>query len=149
MDDLTDREALRTVDFPMSDTNVDRIFNIILKESIHPFTGFARTRSIVYPTLKDLFASADIDELTMNAIKHAFPDKSKPNKKITKKITKIDNENAELVLQDNGVGINDPDKITKNLGCEIIKNLTKQLDGHIELFEHEHGTGYRLILWIF
>lgn len=85
-----------------------------------------------------------IDELTMNAIKHAFPDKTAPNKKIIKKIHRIDNENAELILQDNGVGIDDPDKITKNLGCEIIKNLTKQLDGHIELFQHENGTGYRL-----
>lgn len=82
LDDLTDREALRTVDFPMSDTNVDRIFNIILKESIHPFTGFARTRSIVYPTLKDLFASADIDELTM---KKAFAC-SKSNQEKLKKI---------------------------------------------------------------
>lgn len=85
-----------------------------------------------------------IDELTMNAIKHAFPDKSAPNKKITKKITKLDNETAELILRDNGVGIEDPSSITKNLGCEIIKNLTKQLDGKIELFQHENGTGYRL-----
>ncbi|WP_407424744.1 sensor histidine kinase [Methanobrevibacter sp.] len=85
-----------------------------------------------------------IDELTMNAIKHAFPDKTMPNKKIIKKIYKIDNENAQLILQDNGVGIDDPDRITKNLGCEIIKNLTKQLDGHIELFQHENGTGYKL-----
>ena len=80
----------------------------------------------------------------MNAIKHAFPDKTMKNKKIIKKIYKIDNENAQLILQDNGVGIDDPDKITKNLGCEIIKNLTKQLDGHIELFQHENGTGYKL-----
>ena len=85
-----------------------------------------------------------IDELTMNAIKHAFPDKTMQNKKIIKKIYKIDNENAQLILQDNGVGIDDPDKITKNLGCEIIKNLTKQLDGHIKLFQHENGTGYKL-----
>ena len=85
-----------------------------------------------------------IDELTMNAIKHAFPDKSAPNKKITKKITRIDDNYAELILQDNGVGIEDPSSITKNLGCEIIKNLTKQLDGKIELFQHENGTGYRL-----
>lgn len=90
-----------------------------------------------------------IDELTMNAIKHAFPDKSKSNKKITKKITRIDNETAQVILQDNGVGIDDPDKITKNLGCEIIKNLTKQLDGHIELFQHENGTGYRLTFPIY
>ena len=90
-----------------------------------------------------------IDELTMNAIKHAFPDKTMPNKKIIKKIAKIDNENAQVILRDNGVGIEDPHKITKNLGCEIIKNLTKQLDGKIELFEHEDGTGYKLTFPIY
>ncbi|MDO5859657.1 sensor histidine kinase [Methanobrevibacter sp.] len=90
-----------------------------------------------------------IDELTMNAIKHAFPDKTKPDKKIIKKIKRIDTETAQVILQDNGVGIENPDKITKNLGCEIIKNLTKQLDGHIELFQHENGTGYRLTFPIY
>lgn len=85
-----------------------------------------------------------IDELTMNAIKHAFPDKSVPDKVIYKKISKIDPETGELILKDNGVGIEDPSKISKNLGCEIIKNLTKQLDGHIELYQHENGTGYKL-----
>lgn len=86
-----------------------------------------------------------IDELTMNAIKHAFPDKTAPNKKIMKKITKIDDETAQLILRDNGVGIENPHIVTKNLGCEIIKNLTKQLDGTIELFQHENGTGYKLV----
>lgn len=86
-----------------------------------------------------------IDELTMNAIKHAFPDKTAPNKKIIKKITRIDENTAQLILRDNGVGIEDPKSITTNLGCEIIKNLTKQLDGHIELSQHENGTGYKLI----
>ena len=85
-----------------------------------------------------------IDELTMNAIKHAFPDKSVSNKVIYKKISKLDNETGELILKDNGIGIENPSKISKNLGCEIIKNLTKQLDGHIELYQHENGTGYRL-----
>ena len=85
-----------------------------------------------------------IDELTMNAIKHAFPDKTVPNKVIYKEITKLDNETGQLILKDNGVGIEDPSKITKNLGCEIIRSLTKQLDGHIELYQHENGTSYRL-----
>lgn len=85
-----------------------------------------------------------IDELTMNAIKHAFPDKSVPNKKIMKKIYKIDDNTAQLILRDNGVGIDNPQLVTKNLGCEIIKNLTKQLDGKIELLQHENGTGYKL-----
>ena len=86
-----------------------------------------------------------IDELTMNAIKHAFPDKSVPNKVIYKEITKLDDETGQLILKDNGVGIEDPSKITKNLGCEIIRNLTKQLDGEIELYQHENGTGYKLV----
>ena len=85
-----------------------------------------------------------IDELTMNAIKHAFPDKSMADKKIYKQIIKIDEETGQLILRDNGVGIENPDKITKNLGCEIIKNLTKQLNGKIELIQYENGTGYKL-----
>ena len=86
-----------------------------------------------------------IDELTMNAIKHAFPDKTAPNKKIIKKITKSDNNTAVLIIEDNGIGIKDPKKITKNLGCEIVKSLTKQLGGNISLIETERGTAYKLI----
>lgn len=86
-----------------------------------------------------------IDELSMNSIKHAFPDKNMPNKKIFKSITKIDEDHAELIFRDNGVGIENPRGITKNLGCEIIKNLTKQLNGEIKLIEHRNGTGYSLV----
>lgn len=86
-----------------------------------------------------------MDELSMNAIKHAFPDKTMPNKKITKTITKIDEDTAELIFKDNGVGIENPKDVTKNLGCIIIKNLTKQLDGEIKLTEHKNGTEYSLI----
>lgn len=86
-----------------------------------------------------------INELTMNAIKHAFPDKTMPHKKIIKKITKLDNNTAHLIIKDNGVGIKDPKKITKNLGCEIVKSLTKQIGGTISLIENENGTSYELI----
>lgn len=86
-----------------------------------------------------------IDELTMNAIKHAFPDKAIPNKKITKEMRKLDNNTARVIVKDNGVGIKDPKNISKNLGCEIIKSLTKQLGGNISLIEHKNGTSYELI----
>ncbi|MDO5859127.1 sensor histidine kinase [Methanobrevibacter sp.] len=86
-----------------------------------------------------------MDELTMNAIKHAFPDKSGRNNKITKTITKIDKDHAKMVFKDNGQGIENPDNVTTNLGWEIIKNLTKQLDGEIKLTEHKNGTEYTLI----
>ena len=86
-----------------------------------------------------------MDELSMNSIKHAFPDKTVPDKRISKTVTKIDDDTAELIFKDNGVGIEDPKAITKNLGCQIIKTLTKQLDGKIELIEHKNGTAYRLV----
>ena len=86
-----------------------------------------------------------MDELSMNSMKHAFPDKNMKNKKITKIITKIDDDHAEMIFKDNGIGMEDPKAISKNLGCEIIKNLTKQLDGKIRLVEHKNGTEYSLI----
>lgn len=86
-----------------------------------------------------------IDELTMNSIKHAFPDKNAPNKKIIKRITKLDENHAMLIIKDNGIGIKNPKKISKNLGCEIVKSLTKQLGGKISLIETENGTAYQLI----
>lgn len=46
---------------------------------------------------------------------------------------------------DNGVGIGKVDEIIDNLGCQIIKNLTRQLDGKIRLLDLDNGTGYELI----
>ena len=84
-----------------------------------------------------------IDEITMNAVKHAFPDKTADNK-ITKSIKNLGNNTAELIIEDNGVGIKDSDKMIENLGCEIIKSLTKQLGGTIQLIKKEKGTAYKL-----
>ena len=86
-----------------------------------------------------------VDELTMNAIKHAFPDKSKSDKRICKTIRRLDDEFAELIIRDNGVGIPDPEKVRANLGCEIVRSLVGQLDGKLELIEHVDGTAYRLV----
>lgn len=87
-----------------------------------------------------------VDELTMNAIKHAFPDPDMPNKTISKKIDLIDEHVCELILKDNGVGLNDPNAlINHNLGWEIINNLTRQINGEIEILDCDVGTGFRII----
>ena len=86
-----------------------------------------------------------VDELTMNSIKHAFP-QDWPNKTITKEIRKLDENTGELIIKDNGVGIDKTKKDMKHsLGCEIIKNLTKQLDGNISYLDVDKGTGFRLL----
>ena len=62
-----------------------------------------------------------------------------------KKVTILNDNTASLIVKDNGVGMKDPSKITKNLGCEIIKSLTRQLEGQISLLDEEKGTGYKLL----
>ena len=87
-----------------------------------------------------------VDELTMNAIKHAFPDPDMPDKTISKKIDFIDEYICELILRDNGVGLKDPDAlINHNLGWEIINNLTRQINGELEILDCEVGTGFKII----
>ena len=87
-----------------------------------------------------------IDELTMNAVKHAFPDDTIENKTISKEINFISAHVCELILKDNGVGLESSKNLkTHNLGGEIVKSLTKQLNGKIELLDTEKGTGFRLI----
>ena len=87
-----------------------------------------------------------VDELTMNAIKHAFPDPEMENKKISKKINFIDENICEFILEDNGVGLDSPEQlINHNLGWEIVNSLIKQLNGKIEIMETDVGTGFRII----
>ena len=87
-----------------------------------------------------------VDELTMNAIKHAFPDPDMPDKTISKKIEFIDEHICELILRDNGVGLKDPDALVNhNLGWEIINNLSRQINGELEILDCEVGTGFRII----
>ena len=81
----------------------------------------------------------------MDAIKHAFPDEATPCKKITKKATRLDNDNALLIIEESGVGIEDSRSIANSMGCEIIKSLTKQLGGNISSTESENGTAYKLV----
>ena len=87
-----------------------------------------------------------VDELTMNAIKHAFPDPDMPNKTISKEINFVDEHICELILKDNGVGLKDPDAlINHNLGWEIINNLTRQINGELEILDCEVGTGFKIL----
>ena len=86
-----------------------------------------------------------VDELTMNAIKHAFPDPDMPNKTISKEITLLDDSICELILKDNGVGLDDQGSlINHNLGWEIVKNLTRQINGELEILDLDVGTGFKI-----
>ena len=75
-----------------------------------------------------------IDELTMIAIRNAFPDKMTLNKKITKKVTMSDKDTALLTFEEMGIEIKDSKDITDTIGCEIIKRI-----------KNENGIVYELV----
>ncbi|MBD0345718.1 MAG: PAS domain S-box protein [Coleofasciculus sp. Co-bin14] len=77
-----------------------------------------------------------INELVSNALKYAFPNNSLGT--ITVTLHSDKNEGFILTVKDNGVGLpGDWDvKSAKSLGIQLVKILTKQLKGTIELDKH-------------
>jgi two-component sensor histidine kinase len=125
--------------------NTDDFININLADYMHDqddtLQSLFRTKNIHFESEIDpkIHLPMDVitplllivDELTMNAIKHAFPDPEMPDKTISKKIDYIDKYFCELILKDNGVGLESPDSlINHNLGWEIINNLTDKSMGN-------------------
>ena len=139
--------------------NTDDFININLEDymkdqdlTLHSLFG-AKNINFTSDVNPDIHLSMDVitplllivDELTMNAIKHAFPDPNMPNKTISKKIDFVDEHVCELILRDNGVGLKDPNALTNhNLGWEIINNLTRQINGKVEILDCEIGTGFKI-----
>lgn len=142
--------------------NTDDFININLEDylkdqdsTLHSLFG-TKDIKFVSEVNPDIHLSMDVitplllivDELTMNAIKHAFPDPNMPDKTIFKKIDYIDDNEyvCELILRDNGVGLESPESlINHNLGWEIINNLTRQINGKLEILDCEVGTGFKII----
>ena len=84
-----------------------------------------------------------INELVSNALKHAFP-KGKKGEIIVK--FHADKKGKKtLIVSDNGIG--HPDKVDmskpETLGLQLIKDLTKQIGGKLDL-ENKAGTTFKI-----
>ena len=85
-----------------------------------------------------------VNELVSNSVKHAFPDNR--SGKITIKIKKTDEDEIELVVGDNGIGLpEDFDwRNTDTLGFKLVTILAEnQLDGKINL-NRDNGTRFTI-----
>ena len=83
-----------------------------------------------------------LNELVSNSMKYAFPDDEKGE--INIKLRSKDDQYT-LIVSDNGVGIPpeiDFDKI-ESLGLQLVKSLTNQIDGTLEL-DRGQGTTYTI-----
>ena len=82
-----------------------------------------------------------INELTTNAVKHAF--KNRKDKKIFKTVKILDDDNCEFTFKDNGVGLKDNGNNSNSLGFTIIKSLTSQINGKLEI-NVDNGTEFKI-----
>lgn len=87
-----------------------------------------------------------INELISNCLKYAFPQNSRGKKKIEIALKGTTDDEFELVVSDNGIGI--PQKVdfrnTESLGLRLVTNLTeRQLQGSIEL-DRSGGTRFHI-----
>ena len=87
-----------------------------------------------------------INELISNSLKHAFPDGRKGKIKIA--MSSLNNNEMELTVSDNGIGI--PEEVdirgTKSLGLHLITILAEdQLQGELKL-DKTKGTKFHMIL---
>lgn len=86
-----------------------------------------------------------INEVISNALKYAFEEDRVG--KITVSLKKVDNKKYEMLIGDDGVGLDENilEKADESFGTELIIALVEQLNGTIELMNTQKGTCYRII----
>jgi len=88
-----------------------------------------------------------ISELISNSLKYAFPaTTSSENPKIFLKLKKKNNNELELIIGDNGIGIPKDFELekSKSLGLQLISMLTQNLNGKV-IRTNNIGTEFRII----
>lgn len=85
-----------------------------------------------------------LNELLTNSIKHAFPDNR--NGMITVRFKSEIGNQINMEVSDNGIGLPEQFSVnkTKSLGLKLVKNLTKQLNGKLNI-NSEGGTAVKII----
>ncbi|MDD5581774.1 MAG: histidine kinase dimerization/phosphoacceptor domain -containing protein [Candidatus Marinimicrobia bacterium] len=85
-----------------------------------------------------------INELVINILKHAFPDKRRGKLFISFHKT-LDHKHLELIIGDDGVGLREDFDINhaESLGLKIVSLLVKQIQGDIEVIKNK-GTIFKI-----
>ena len=87
-----------------------------------------------------------INEIIVNSYKHAFEGIDKGAITLSLKRTK---EHYILSIKDNGIGfsnLEEPSENTNSLGMKLIKTLTRQLKGELDIHSVPGNTSFELSL---
>src|SRR5262245_7225199 len=83
-----------------------------------------------------------VNELVTNAIKHAFPNDRQGRIRVCFG-ARNDNQ-VQLCVQDDGVGFADCSQRNAGQGQELVKGLSRELDGHLESKTSDEGSSFCL-----
>lgn len=83
-----------------------------------------------------------VSEVAMNSLKHAFQDRE--DGRISVAVNRLDAQRLELVVSDNGGGIDSGKPTAGGLGSRIVANLGAQLGGKIRVDSGPGGVTTRL-----
>ncbi len=147
---LVHEKLYRATDF--TDIDFSEYLDSLIDEIMSTYNVSKSYISISVDIDKGLFLSIEIsvplglliNELLVNAIKHAFPADTKGT--INVSLQHVDDETAKLVIKDNGIGMSERINIeaSDSLGLQIVNSLAHQLDGEIS-FECDKGTEFCIV----
>lgn len=82
------------------------------------------------------------NELVTNSIKHAF-NSGKNSENIIKIILKEKNNNINIIISDNGIGLNNKINFKNSLGLQLVETLVAQLEGTLDI-KGGNGLMYKI-----
>lgn len=83
-----------------------------------------------------------VNELATNALKHAFEGSPRQPDLLVSLVER--NDDYELIIQDNGIGLTDGSPREDSLGLMLVSNLVRQLRGK-HAMEQANGTRWRIV----
>jgi two-component sensor histidine kinase len=136
-------ENLSSIDFRES---IDRLINKLFKpRSVSGGVSFhLQIDSIHLPIHLSIPLALIVNELIINALKHAFPGDSKGKIGIALHAGK--GKNIELTVQDNGVGLPPSVRLgkTKTTGLHLVNLLVEQIEGSVTV-RRKNGTAFKIV----
>jgi two-component sensor histidine kinase len=84
-----------------------------------------------------------VNELVTNAIKHAFPDNRGGNIRVQ---FEAHEDQLHLFVADDGVGFDDCIESDPGIGQDLVRGLSRQLGGELEVKSGKSGSTFRLCI---
>jgi two-component sensor histidine kinase len=134
-----------------SNINFNEYLNTLIQNLLYSFVGAISNIEIQVNSLTSINIETAVplgllvNEILTNSLKHGL--KNEPGDQLFLTLENYDAEKLSLKIGDNGKGLSKKqfENTENTLGMLLIHELSKQLDGEIELLETEKGSVFHLV----